>query len=167
MNKLEGHGEICTKTQLALNMRAYAQAARVDLSGTIPLTFVVTAGAPGKELESWRKAAAAALSAASSGGIGGGNGGGDMWIVKPGSLNRGRGIRVYKVICPAGGARSQSFFLVAVPGIFFPAPEWHEARLAPFSYPLAFLPWKFVCAPPLQGVESVEVAIKGQQLGTK
>ena len=93
MNKLEGHGEICTKTQLALNMRAYAQAARIDLSETIPLTFVVTAGAPGKEMESWRKAAAAAVAAASSRG----GGGGDMWIVKPGSLNRGRGIRVYKV----------------------------------------------------------------------
>ena len=42
MNKLEGHSEICTKTQLALNMRAYAKAIKVDLSDLVPATVRAT-----------------------------------------------------------------------------------------------------------------------------
>ena len=86
VNKFAHHAEICTKSRLAINLRRYAKAAGVDLASVVPLTYVLKAGCKpeDRELQSFR-AAAAECSAC---------GDGQMWIVKPGSKNRGFGIEV-------------------------------------------------------------------------
>ena len=86
VNKFAHHAEICTKSRLAVNLRRYAKAAGVDLTSVVPLTFVLKAGCKSedRELQSFRAAAAECCAC----------GEGPMWIVKPGSKNRGFGIEV-------------------------------------------------------------------------
>ena len=87
VNKMSVHGGLVVKSRLALNLRRYARAAKIDPASLVPLSFVLTAGpaaaAEQSELSAFRDAAAAAAA-----------NGEKIWIVKPGHGNRGHGIKV-------------------------------------------------------------------------
>ena len=87
VNKMSAHGGLVVKSRLALNLRRYARAAKIDPASLVPLSFVLTAGPPAaaeqSELSAFRDAAAAAAAH-----------GEKIWIVKPGHGNRGHGIKV-------------------------------------------------------------------------
>jgi hypothetical protein len=68
-------------------MREYAVANRLDVNSIVPLTFVVSAGKKDREIDAFRSAASR-LSKTE----------GSVWIVKPGMLNRGRGIEVFNSV---------------------------------------------------------------------
>ena len=101
-NRIKGNSAIVNKDKLAVNLRKYVRAAKVDAataSSLLPLTFVVhvqltdetqTAESnelkPDFELVAFREAAQAARQ----------RGEGSMWICKSPPLNRGRGIYVFK-----------------------------------------------------------------------
>ena len=93
VNKMSVHSEICVKARLAHNLRRYARAAKVDIATLVPATFVLAGGKGAdtqlNELSAFRNACAEAASR-----------GDKLWIVKPGSGNRGHGIK----LCMSGKA---------------------------------------------------------------
>ena len=44
VNKMSVHGGLVVKSRLALNLRRYARAAKIDPASLVPLSFVLTAG---------------------------------------------------------------------------------------------------------------------------
>ena len=115
INRIRGNGGITIKDRLAVNMRKYHKAARLDAGAPphLPVSFVITVAPAAKEkhdddewtlqqlnpksdnglkadyeLRALREAAAAAAKQR----------GETMWIVKPPPLNRGRGIHVFKTL---------------------------------------------------------------------
>jgi hypothetical protein len=101
-NRIRGNGAIVNKDKLAVNLRKYVRAAKLDAataSSLLPLTFVLHVQLTDEtkesasndlkadfELVAFREAAAAAKR----------RGEGAMWICKCPPLNRGRGIHVFK-----------------------------------------------------------------------
>ena len=88
INKMSAHGGLVVKSRLAINLRRYARAAKMDPASLVPLSFVLTAGpaaaaAEQSELAAFREAAVAAAARGET-----------IWIVKPGHGNRGHGIQV-------------------------------------------------------------------------
>jgi hypothetical protein len=88
INKMSAHGGLVVKSRLAINLRRYARAAKMDPASLVPLSFVLSAGpiaaaAEQSELAAFREAAAAAAARGET-----------IWIVKPGHGNRGHGIQV-------------------------------------------------------------------------
>ena len=86
INKMSVHSEICVKHKLATNLRRYARAAKIDVSTLVPVSFVLVAGSANAqiaEITAFRDAAASSAAR-----------GAKIWIVKPGSGNRGHGIKL-------------------------------------------------------------------------
>ena len=86
INKMSVHSEICVKARLAHNLRRYARTAKVDLSSLVPVSFVLMGGKGVEQLNELSAFRDACASAAARGE--------KLWIVKPGSGNRGHGIKL-------------------------------------------------------------------------